>query len=95
MVGIHNGSVEYAKKMVSIGFNLVTVGSDQRFIGSGSKVALKDKRYKKNLIKRILILNGFLRLHAQSLSGRSLTYVGYTNNLKKESIRIIIVDKIY
>ena len=27
--GIHNGSVEYAKKMISIGFNLVTVGSDQ------------------------------------------------------------------
>jgi len=27
--------------MVSIGFNLVTVGSDQRFISSGSKVAIE------------------------------------------------------
>ena len=41
IAGIHNGSVEYAKKMISIGFNLVTVGSDQRFMSSGSKVAIE------------------------------------------------------
>ena len=35
--GIHNGTPEYAKKMLDKGFNLVTVSSDQRLIGIGSK----------------------------------------------------------
>ena len=39
--GIHNGSVEYAKKMISLGFNLVTVGSDQRFMSAGAKAAIE------------------------------------------------------
>ena len=39
--GIHNGSVEYAKKMISMGFNLVTVGSDQRFMSAGAKAAIE------------------------------------------------------
>ena len=39
--GIHNGSAEYAKKMISKGFNLVTVGSDQRFISTGAKSVLE------------------------------------------------------
>ena len=40
--GIHNGSVEYAKKMISLGFNLVTVGSDQRFMSAGAKAAIEN-----------------------------------------------------
>ena len=39
--GIHNGTVEYAQKMISKGFNLVTVGSDQRFMSGGAKVAIE------------------------------------------------------
>ncbi len=34
---IHNGSPEYAIKMIEKGFNLVTVGSDHRSIISGAK----------------------------------------------------------
>ena len=34
---IHNGSPEYALKMIDKGFNLVTVGSDHRSIISGAK----------------------------------------------------------
>ena len=41
LAGIHNGSVDYAKKMVSLGFNLVTIGSDQRFMSSGAKTAIE------------------------------------------------------
>ncbi len=37
LAGIHNGTVEYAQKMISKGFNLVTIGSDQRFMSSGAK----------------------------------------------------------
>ena len=40
--GIHNGSVEYAEKMISKGFNLVTIGSDQRFMSSGAKAAVEN-----------------------------------------------------
>ena len=39
--GIHNGSAEYAKIMIDKGFNLVTVGSDQRFMTSGAKDAIE------------------------------------------------------
>ena len=41
LAGIHNGSVEYAQKMISKGFNLVTVGSDQRFMSAGAKSAVQ------------------------------------------------------
>ena len=35
--GIHNGTVDYAKKMIEKGFQFVTVGSDSRFISAGAK----------------------------------------------------------
>ena len=41
LAGIHNGSVEYAQKMISKGFNLVTVGSDQRFMSTGARSAIE------------------------------------------------------
>ena len=40
LAGIHNGSEEYAQKMIKIGFNLVTIGSDQRFMSTGAKNAI-------------------------------------------------------
>ena len=40
LAGIHNGSVEYAQKMIKKGFDLVTVGSDQRFMSSGAKASV-------------------------------------------------------
>ena len=41
LAGIHNGSVEYAQKMISIGFNLVTIGSDQRYMSVGAKTTIE------------------------------------------------------
>ena len=41
LAGIHNGSVSYAKKMISKGFDLVTIGSDQRFMSSGARAAIE------------------------------------------------------
>ena len=41
LAGIHNGSTEYAQKMISKGFNLVTVGSDQRFMSAGARTAVQ------------------------------------------------------
>ena len=41
LAGIHNGTAEYAKKMISKGFDLVTVGSDQRFMSAGAKAAIE------------------------------------------------------
>jgi len=35
--GIHNGTPEYAQKMIDKGFNFVTISSDLREISSGSK----------------------------------------------------------
>jgi 4-hydroxy-2-oxoheptanedioate aldolase len=35
--GIHNGTPEYSLKMIDLGFNFVTIGSDQRSMGAGSK----------------------------------------------------------
>ena len=37
LAGLHNGTAEYAQKMIKLGFNLVTVGSDSRYITTGAK----------------------------------------------------------
>ncbi len=40
IAGIHNMKAEYAQKMIDKGFQLVTVGSDQRFMSGGAKGAV-------------------------------------------------------
>jgi 4-hydroxy-2-oxoheptanedioate aldolase len=37
VAGIHNATPEYAKKMINIGFQIVTVGSDKIFMCDGAK----------------------------------------------------------
>ena len=39
--GIHNMTAEYAEKMIEKGFQLVTVGSEQRFMTAGAKNAVE------------------------------------------------------
>ena len=41
LAGLHNGTAEYAQKMIKKGFNLVTVGSDSRYITAGAKSDLE------------------------------------------------------
>ena len=41
LAGLHNGTPEYAQKMIDKGFNLVTVGSDSRYISAGAKSDLE------------------------------------------------------
>ena len=41
LAGSHNGTAEYAKKMIDKGFDLVTVGSDSRYITAGAKSDLE------------------------------------------------------
>ena len=49
LAGIHNGTADYAQKMIIKGFNLVTIGSDSRYIAAGAKSDLeKFKDIKKN-----------------------------------------------
>ena len=45
--GIHNMSPEYAEKMIGLGFKLVTLGADQRYLSAGAKAAI-DKIRKNN-----------------------------------------------
>ena len=40
IAGIQNGQPEYAEKMIKLGFQLVTIGSDQRYMTAASKAAL-------------------------------------------------------
>lgn len=44
IAGIHNGTPEYARAMIEKGFQLVTVGSDARFIETGAKATLAAMR---------------------------------------------------
>ena len=37
VAGIHNATTEYAQKMIDLGFQLVTIGSDQRYMSAGAK----------------------------------------------------------
>ena len=39
--GIHNGTPEYALKMIDKGFNFVTIGADQRAMSSGAKAIVE------------------------------------------------------
>ena len=41
VAGIHNMTLEYAQKMISKGFQLVTISSDQRFMTAGAKSTLE------------------------------------------------------
>ena len=49
IAGIQNGQPEYAEKMINKGFQLVTIGSDQRYMTAASKAALS--KLKKDKIK--------------------------------------------
>ena len=42
--GIHNQTPEYAIKMIEMGFQFVTVGSDKRFISAGAKSVISKLR---------------------------------------------------
>ena len=86
IAGIQNGQPEYAEKMIKKGFQLVTIGSDQRYMTAASKTALsKLKKDQKKDWKRVLILMKYYVYMLKSLGKNQVTYVGYTNNLKKES----------
>ena len=39
--GIHNGTPEYAQKMIDKGFNFVTIGADQRAMSAGAKAIVE------------------------------------------------------
>ena len=39
--GIHNGSPQYAAKMVKEGFDFVTIASDARFLASAAQQAIQ------------------------------------------------------
>jgi 4-hydroxy-2-oxoheptanedioate aldolase len=47
LAGIHNATDDYAKKMISKGFNLVTIGSDQRFMSGGAKQVIEKLKGRK------------------------------------------------
>ncbi|HZZ32070.1 MAG TPA: aldolase/citrate lyase family protein [Phenylobacterium sp.] len=40
-VGVHTNSLAYSQKMIGRGFNLVTVGSDTRYLGAGRSEAVE------------------------------------------------------
>jgi len=46
--GIHNGTTSYAKKMISKGFNFVTIGADQRAMSSGAKAIVDEMKGSSN-----------------------------------------------
>ena len=41
VAGVHNATPMYAEKMIKLGFQFVTVGSDQKFMASGANQAVK------------------------------------------------------
>ena len=49
VAGIHNAKAEYAEKMIKKGFQLVTVGSDQKFMSFGAKETVS--KFKKDKSK--------------------------------------------
>ncbi len=52
LAGLHNGTAEYANKMIKKGFDLVTVGSDSRYIASGAKTDLEKLKNVKSSVTK-------------------------------------------
>ena len=48
IAGIHNGTTAYAKKMIDIGYNLVTISSDYRSMVTHAQQILKEMKNNKN-----------------------------------------------
>ena len=48
VAGIHNATPEYAQKMIDLGFQLVTVGSDQKFMSLGARSTVLKLKTLKN-----------------------------------------------
>ena len=46
--GIHNGTPEYALKMIEKGFNFVTIGADQRAMSAGAKAIVEKMKGSSN-----------------------------------------------
>ena len=46
VAGIHNATPEYARKMIDIGFQIVTVGSDKIFMNEGAKSIVTKLKFK-------------------------------------------------
>ncbi len=46
VAGIHNGTVDYALKMIAKGFQFVTIGSDSRFMAAGAQQVVAAMRAK-------------------------------------------------
>ena len=49
IAGIHNGTTKYAKKMLKLGYNFVTISSDYRSMISDAKVILNEMKNKKSI----------------------------------------------
>jgi 4-hydroxy-2-oxoheptanedioate aldolase len=47
-IGVHTNSMAYSQKMIARGFDLVTVGSDTRFLGNGRREAAEMRAWIEN-----------------------------------------------
>ena len=70
--GIHNGTPEYAQKMIEKGFNFVTISSDQRSLSAGAKaivekmkgsISKKEVRLLINSIFKLIFSNSFYLMY--------------------------------
>ena len=48
IAGIHNGSTNYAKKMIDFGYNFITILSDFRLMTSGAQNIVNEMKESKN-----------------------------------------------
>ena len=49
IAGIHNGSTEYAKKMISLGYQFVTISSDYRAMSTYAQSIVKEMKEMKEI----------------------------------------------
>ena len=68
-------SPEYAQKMINLGFKLVTIGADQRYMSAGAKAAI-DKI--KLTTEKNLLYKSFISIHLNSiLFNFKEAYIGF------------------
>ena len=83
--------------MIKKGFQLVTIGSDQRYMTAASKAALSKLKKDQNKDSGKVLLNTLMSYFVYMLKSKNskpVTYVGYTNNIKKRITYIMRVREL-
>ena len=67
IAGIHNGTTQYAKEMIDIGFKLVTISSDFRSMPAQAQSVIDDMKEKLKILIQLKLISRFFSFRKKEL----------------------------